>query len=277
MNLSETLAAAGLTPPPNLVPGRWLRFPGVAKGRSNRAGWCRIISPTFAIYGDWSTGISETWRDANHRDDAEFRRLLEAARARERAFADRERQRRREAALEARGLIRQAILGPHPYLARKGFPELTGLVLEQKLMIPIRDVDVYSRILSVQQIDVAGEKRFLAGSRTRGGIHRLGVSNARRTLLCEGYATALSLDAAVKRLPGPHAVIVCFSVANLELVAPHFPGALICADHDASGAGERTARATGLPWVMPSDVGMDFNDLHLRDGLHAVVEVLRGH
>lgn len=275
MNLSETLAAAGLTPPANLVPGRWLRFPGVAKGRSNRAGWCRLITPTFAIYGDWSTGISETWRDANHRDDAEFRRLLEVARMRERAFADRERQRRREAALEARALIRQASVATHPYLARKGFPELQGLVLGAKLLIPIRDAHVYSRILSVQEIDAAGEKRFLMGSRTRGGIHRLGVPNARRTLLCEGYVTALSLDAALKRLPGPHAVIACFSAGNLEIVAPHFPDALICADHDASGTGERTARATGLPWVMPQDVDMDFNDLHLRDGLHAVVSVLR--
>jgi putative DNA primase/helicase len=234
-----------------------------------------MISPTCAIYGDWSSGLSGTWRDENHRDDAEFRRQLAAARAKERAFATAARQRRREAAHDARALIREATLAPHPYLARKGFPERTGLVHGEKLLIPIRAAEEYERILSVQEIDVRGEKRFLKGSRTRGGIHRLGVPNARRTALCEGYATALSLEAALKRLPGPHAVVACFSASNLELVAPRFPEALVCADHDASRTGETAAARTGLKWVMPPEVATDFNDMHLAHGLLAVTEVLR--
>jgi putative DNA primase/helicase len=43
------------------------------------------------------------------------------------------------------------------------------------------------------------------------------------------------------------------------------------ADNDKSGAGEKAAKETGLPWAMPSAVGMDANDLHQRDGLRALV------
>jgi putative DNA primase/helicase len=272
LNLVDTLTAAGMTPPQYLAEGRWLRFPGVGKGRSNRAGWCRLISPTFAIYGDWSTGLRETWSAEGHHDDDEFYRRLESARLRSHRLEERARQ--VQAARDAQAMIRAATPAPHPYLARKGFPERCGLVHGEHLLVPLRDER--DRVVSVQTIDPVGAKRFLKGSRTRGGAHRLGIA-CERTALCEGYATALSLDAALKRLPGPHAVIACFSAGNLEAVAPRFPQALVCADNDFSGTGERVARATGLRWVMPPESGMDFNDLHLRDGLHAVVEVLRGH
>ena len=51
-------------------------------------------------------------------------------------------------------------------------------------------------------------------------------------------------------------------------------GTHVMADHDASGAGEHAAAATGLPYAMPADEGMDANDVHGRDGLEAVVELV---
>lgn len=278
MNLEQAILAAGMTPPPRIIPGRWMRFPGIGKGKSNRAGWCRLIAPTFAIFGDWSTGVSEIWKDDTHRDDAEFARLLKQAKAREKQFAAEQRKRQAQAAEDARALIRGAIVATHPYLARKGFPDRTGLVVGDKLLIPLRDTHAYGQVISVQEIDSSGEKRFLTGSRTRGGVHRIGgpLNRAKRVVLCEGYATGLSLDAALQRLPGPHTVIACFSARNLEIVAEDLPKAAVCADNDASLTGEQTARRTGLPWVMPPDVGTDFNDLMSQRGLHAVVEVLRG-
>lgn len=276
MNLADTLTAAGLTPPANLTPGRWLRFPGIGKGRSNRAGWCRLISPTFALYGDFASGLSASWRDDCHRDDAEFRQILEAARVRERAFAAQQLERQARAARIAQQLLEEATEKPHPYLRRKGFD--TGLVHGEHLVVPVRDA-ADGRLLSVQQIDPAGEKQFLPGGRVRGGVYRLGLG--RKTLLCEGYATGLSLYAAARRLYAA-TVIVCFNAGNLEVIAPRFAGALVCADNDppnprtGAKAGESAALRTGLEWVMPPDVGEDFNDLHCRAGLHAVVEMLRG-
>lgn len=277
MELLEAMRADGLAPPQSITPGRWVRFPGVGKGRSNRAGWCRLISPTLAIYGDWSTGLTATWRDSTHRDDAESARLLAQARLREQRFAAEQRQRQEEAARVAERLIRTAQLAPHPYLERKGFPALKGLVTDDKLLIPVRDCYNYQRIISLQEIDANGEKRFLPGGRARGGIHRLGAParDARRIVLCEGYATGLSLQAALGRFPGAHTVIVCFSAMNLELVAERFPEAIVGADNDASQTGEIAARGTGLPWIMPPLVSTDWNDVHLRDGLPTVAQALR--
>jgi putative DNA primase/helicase len=124
-------------------------------------------------------------------------------------------------------------------------------------------------------VSESGEKKFLTGGRTRLGIHRLGAARAGRIVLCEGYATGLSIDAALGRLPGAHAVVVCFSARNLELVASRFPGAVVAADNDESLTGELCAERTGLRWIMPPDIGDDFNDMHQRHGLHAVINQLR--
>src|SRR3546814_7594504 len=76
---------------------------------------------------------------------------------------------------------------------------------------------------------------------------------------CEGYATALSIQAALKRLYRRASVVVCFSASNLAHVAKSLGGRVV-ADHDESGTGERAARETGLQWCMPPDVGTDAND-----------------
>jgi putative DNA primase/helicase len=274
MNLTQAIAAMGMTPPNQIVPGRWIRFPGAGKGKANRAGWCRLIAPTLAIFGDWSTGISEIWRDDAHQDDETTAQLLRDAQARERKFAAEQKARQREAARRAQDLLDAAQPGIHPYLQRKGFGHISGLIFGEHLLIPVLDVYDYS-LMSLQQISSDGEKRFLHGSRARGGIYRIGSPG--KTFLCEGYATGLSIHEAAKRLHKHSAVIVCFSAGNIETVAPKFPNAVICADNDESGTGARIARKTTLPWVMPPTVGQDFNDQHRKDGLHAVVAMLRGH
>jgi putative DNA primase/helicase len=272
MTLADTLIAAGMTPPKAFIPGRWLRFPGVGKRRSNRSGWCRVISPTLAIYGDWSSSFSALWKDESHRDSAETARQLREAQERERRFAAEQRARQATAARRAQELLDAAVLGPHPYLAAKGFGHLRGLVFGEHLLVPVRDAHT-NALISMQQINVAGEKRFLQGGRARGGIYRIGVGG--KVYLCEGYATGLSINEAARRLIRNPVVIVCFSAGNLATVAHLYPGAMVCADHDATATGERVARETGLPWVMPQEIGTDFNDLHCRRGLHAVVEMLR--
>src|SRR3546814_5029532 len=79
------------------------------------------------------------------------------------------------------------------------------------------------------------------------------------------YATALSIQAALKRLYHRASVVVCFSASNLAHVAKSLGGRVV-ADHDESGTGERAARETGLQWCMPPDVGTDANDMHQARG-----------
>ena len=271
MTLAATIAAAGMTPPAAFIPNRWLRFPGVGKGPANRAGWCRVICPTLAIYGDWSSGLKAVWKDEGFTDSAGTRRLLREAQIREQQFARQQREIQLSAAKRAQELLRAAIQVTHPYLAAKGFNAATGLVFGEHLLIPIRNA-WHDRLMSLQQINAVGEKRFLHGARAKGGVYRLGRGS--KIFLCEGYATGLSIELAAKRLYRDPMVVVCFSANNLLEVAPAFPSAVICADHDSTGTGEQIARQSGLPWVRPKMMG-DFNDLHQRDGIYSVIQYLR--
>lgn len=185
-----------------------------------------------------------------------------------------ERRLRASAAKRARDMAARAEVTTHPYLAAKGFPAARAMVLDGKLLIPAWDCKAYGqRLLSLQTIDAQGHKLFLPGGRMRGAVHLIGPTTA-ETWLCEGYATALSILAALKHLYRPARVAICFSAGNLIEVAKHLRGRVI-ADNDASGAGERSAIATGLPYVLPPVTGMDFNDYHQGYGLFAAAGVLR--
>ncbi len=286
MNLYEAIAAAGMTPPRAFTPGRWLRFPGAGKGRSNRSGWCRVITPTLAFFGDWSTGLSVEWRDEKHEDDERSRRVLEWARNKQRELVAQDLARQATVAVKAREMIDGAEISTHPYLAHKGFPLLQGLTLHGKLLVPMMDFDRYPEVINAQLIDESGGKLFLKGGRAKCAVHRLGVNQAkaRRIVLCEGYATGLSVEAALRMLAGPHCVLVCFSADNLERIAAKLPrgcGAIVAADNDHPNkltglkAGEEAAKRTGFKWVMPEQIGTDFNDLHASHGIRAVMEAIR--
>ena len=176
------------------------------------------------------------------------------------------------AAQEALRQISEATLAKHPYLARKGFPEALGLVLEDKLLIPMRDYKS-GQVISLQSI--GADKKFLFGGRAKGAIFTIGNKGGQRWLV-EGYATGLSVKAALDAMYIQSQVCICFSASNLQYVAERIPGnRFVFADHDESGTGQRVAEATGLPWVMSPVVGEDANDLHRRAGIWELVRVFK--
>jgi putative DNA primase/helicase len=165
----------------------------------------------------------------------------------------------------------------HPYLASKGFPEATGMVTpDGELLIPMRDFKDYGVINSVQRIAADGSKLFLPGGKAKGSVFTIAKGAWRERWLVEGYATGLSLQMALLDLRRQAEVIVCFSAGNLKYVATLVKRpAFVMADNDESKTGEQAAEATGLPWVMPEDVGQDANDVHALKGLRAVVGLIR--
>ena len=188
-----------------------------------------------------------------------------------------ERMRHAWASQEAQRLIRECERASHPYLASKGFPEALGLVHKSgDLIIPMRDCRDYGRINTVQRIAEDGTKLFLPGGKAKGSVFVIARGALRERWLCEGYATGLSLQAALMDLRRPAEIWVCFSAGNLQYVAPMAKKpAFVMADNDASGAGQRAAEATGLPWVMPMFEGTDCNDAHREHGVRHVVELIR--
>lgn len=197
------------------------------------------------------------------------------------------------AARHAEALIRSCHANEHGYLHRKGFPDMRGLVTpDDTLLIPMRDVSD-NRLLGVQKVswDAGARKwvkRMATGMRATGAVLRLGPVRATETILCEGYATGLSIEAAVRQMRLSAAVMVCFSASNMVHVANLLKGLRYCfADHDdttkpekekrdrgepfeSRGPGELAAIEAGLAYCMSDVLGEDANDLHQRAGLLAV-------
>lgn len=163
----------------------------------------------------------------------------------------------------------------HDYFHYKGLKEAKGLVLpDGALFIPMRNLETNAlqggQIL--KWIDRKWQKKMLPGMKAKGAVLRLG-SNLAETILCEGYATGLSIEQAARNAGLSLSVLVCFSDSNMVHVAPLVKGhKYIYADNDKSGAGESAAMKTGLMYCMSEKLGNDANDDHNDFGLMYVVK-----
>jgi phage/plasmid primase-like uncharacterized protein len=172
--------------------------------------------------------------------------------------------------------LRSAKMATHGYLELKGFPEMEALVLEDHLLIPMRNVTT-NTLQGYQAIHWDGVerkwvKKMLTGMRARNAVLYMGDRDASEAWLVEGYATGLSLHAALRSVGLKASVVVCFSASNLVAVADQIQGRkFIYADNDESKTGEKSAIQTGLPWTMSDTVGHDANDDHKATGLFSVV------
>lgn len=189
--------------------------------------------------------------------------------------ADRERREAaKKAAAKAGWILHQCRPAFHPYLTGKGFPEEEGNVWvtddAMLLVIPMR---VDGSLVGAQLIDDKGEKKFLSGQITKGATFTMDAKGV--PIFVEGYATALSVRAAMKAVKIRYTIHVCFSASNMEFIARKIPGGLVIADNDASRTGENTAKKTGKPyWISPA-TGEDFNDFHARVGLFRASQSLK--
>ena len=189
-----------------------------------------------------------------------------------------------KAAKRAEEMLAKGVQGEHNYLHMKGFGDMHGIVLDDLLLIPMRNIstNLLQGVQTIRWIDTERryEKKMIYGMKAKEAVFRMGIRTS-ETFLCEGYSTGLSIAKALRSIGSDASVVVCFSAGNMEHVAPLIKGRkFIYADNDESGTGERAAKATGLPFCMSETVGHDANDDHVRSGLMAVckklMEVRRG-
>lgn len=286
----EAIRAAGLNPPEAIEPGKFIRFPGEGKGRSNDAGWCKLFEDgTGGTYGDFSTGLSADWQAEQSKplsptEIAAFKRSI--AEAREQADAERKRQ-QADAAQRAAVIWRDAQPAPadHGYLARKGIqPHGLRIAEDGRLIVPMY---ADGTLQSVQRISEDGGKRFLTGGRVGGCYYPIGKPDG---VLCiaEGFATGACIHEATG-----YAVAVAFNAGNLEPVAralrAKYPDLrlIVCADDDhrtesnpglskATEAAQAVGGSVAVPvfGVDRQEGATDFNDLHLAQGLEAVASCI---
>jgi putative DNA primase/helicase len=180
--------------------------------------------------------------------------------------ADDVRNRQNDASRRAVTMLNNSGMCGHAYLDRKGFPDEQGNVLhiagKPVLLVPMR---VAGSVVGCQMIDEDGTKKFLYGQRTSNATFTFGRGGF--NILCEGYATALSVRLIMKQLKRPYSIHVCFSAGNMLKVAEGLVGGLVIADNDVSLTGENTAKKIGWKYWMSDTVGEDFNDYWKRVGM----------
>lgn len=223
----EAVQATGMKPPEHIEPDHFYRFPGVGKQNGNRAGWCkRFTDGMGGIYGDYSTGLSESWQADREqpltKEEREaFRRQVEESR---RLAEEQRRQEKQQAAVKALEIMRGAVGDPtgHRYAVTKKEP--FGPLVKRgtwhqrgwtdALLVPLYDES--GSIVSVQAINADGDKDFLYGGRKKGCFHPLGKLRGAtgRVLIGEGLATVAAAVSATG-LPG----VVAFDAGNLLRVA----------------------------------------------------------
>ena len=171
-----------------------------------------------------------------------------------------------DAVKRAAFIMSQTVLGKHEYLNAKGFEGAEDMIWghegKKTLVVPMR---VDGHLVGCQLIEEDGSKKFLYGQRTSNA--ELVIDNKGVHILCEGYATALSIQAALKKMSRRYTIHVCFSAGNMKKVAQGLPDGLLIADNDKSGTGERVAKEIGWKYWMSDVVGEDANDTHQRVGL----------
>lgn len=266
----------------------------------------RYIVGAFGSYrsGEWKkvevdwAPLSEAERERMARERAAREEAARKARAEEAALA----------ALSAAELIKRAARDGHsPYLQRKLVNgESCRYLADGTIVIPLMryDLPVEQRLRAAQRILPSGQKYFTTGFEKPGCCVRLGKVDAALSallLVCEGYATGLTLRMATHR---QYPVFVALDAGNLAHVVPLlralFPRSriLVCADDDwltrdqhtgkLVNPGRLAAKAVaklvpGCDFVWPifheatrEEKDTDFNDLHVREGLAAVTSQLSG-
>ena len=174
--------------------------------------------------------------------------------------------RQHQAKGKAAFILSNAIQQPHPYLKRKGFDD-NGWVWNGLLVVPMR---VNSGLVGCQLIQEDGSKKFLAGQLTKGAS--LIIDNKGRDILCEGFATGLSVRRALKHLKVRYRIHICFSAGNMLEIAKTVTNPLVIADNDLMGV--NTAKKIASRYWL-GEAGEDFNDAEQRLGTAGVADTLR--
>jgi len=277
----DAIRDAGMEPPETIEPGKFHRFPGVDKSNGNTAGWCTLFEDGLGgCFGDWSSGLSETWQAKRNTpfsraERVAFARRIEAAKQ----PVEAERNARWADAAKRAAMIWDATTpapGNHPYLIRKRIQPHGARRHRGVLTLPV--MGFTGRLTNLQFIAADGSKRLLSGGHKRGCFIPVAGDreNPARVIICEGWATGCTLaedEPAVL-------VLAAIDAGNLKPVATaarrRWPPAelVIAGDDDRLTAGnhgatkaQAAAMASGALLALPQwpeDAPKhltDFNDL----------------
>lgn len=268
-------------------------------GKKDKSGWYvfHVDGVPAGAYGDWRSDWSENWssKSKSEMTDEEWaeqqQRLARAKQLRKKEIA----KRHAEAKTKAQSVWKNAKPAPddHPYLARKNVKSHGTMVdASDILLVPVyRFTDSGAfEIWGIQEIlgrgtySHGGNKKFLPGTKKRGGFFTIGNTDGNGTIyFVEGFATGGSVNEATG-----DPVVVCFDAGNFEPVIQQWRALhpnrefVIAGDDDRYGpqnvgrekalaAGEKYACRVVFPKFTRLDTEpTDFNDLAVLEGIAEV-------
>lgn len=238
----------------SLVSDRWVRVPTIDHPRKKNGSY--LFNGQSGVIQNWAVHERPiVWHSKEgQRYDPLYRE--------KRVKAEKDRANRQAKAKEkAKYMLDNSKLSKHPYLASKGFEDEKGYVYNGLLLVPMR---VSGELVGCQVIDPDGNKRFLSGQITKNA--EAIFDGKGRHIICEGYATALSVRRVMRHLKKRYTIHVAFSAGNMIQVAQGYDP-FVVADNDLAGI--KSAKKIGKYWL--SDVeGEDFNDAEKRLGTKAL-------
>jgi putative DNA primase/helicase len=250
----------------SLTPDRWVAVP-TEDHPSKRNGRYKLLGDVGWVQ-NWATMTApDMWKSEGGVSPTSLR------------IAQKKDQQQRQAAAQkaiskAGWILHQCQVGYHPYLKRKGFPQEAGNIWvtneSQLLVIPMR---MNNNLVGVQLIDEQGGKKFLQGQQSKGAAFVIDAGGV--PVFCEGYATGLSIRAAMKAMKVRYKIYICFSASNMQEVTLGVEGGFVVADKDPHATGETAARNTHKPYWLSDTTGEDFNDYHMRVGLFKAASSLK--
>lgn len=273
MNFFEFVSSSGLIAKSIVADGRIHRCATAKHPRSKNGAY--MFDGRRGFVFDWSeSAIAHWWNDKNAKPWTESekkewsQRRIEDEKKRIQGYEN--------ASIKAKQMLSECVLDTHAYFRSKQLPEATGLInSDGHLLIPMRDF-LTNKLNGLQAIFLNENrdefvKKFLPGMRAKGSVFKIG--SGKKIILVEGYATGLSVQAAAKMMNLDACVMCCFSARNMVHVSKT-RGNYVMADSDVSKTGEQAAIDTGLPWIIPINEGLDWNDVHANDGLLQVAAAL---
>ena len=273
--LRDAMFDCGISPPDLIeMDGSLHRFQ--AGDKKDKTGWYIFYDNggiPAGIFGDWRTGIEQTFR-------ANVGRKLTTSEEISLSIRLSEAKATRAAELEKKHSVASNTVTEiwdkctdanpdHPYLKRKGIgvhnAKVTG---DGRLVVPLYDVD--GTISSLQYIDSEGGKLYHPGGATGGKFWMIGEMTDPGTIyIAEGFATCATIYEVSGR-----PCIIAYSASNLvpvtELIRHQYgqtQDIVIVADNDVSEVGKRYAEQAsakfGARVVIPPTIG-DANDYRLK-------------
>ncbi len=264
----QAMQAAGIHYSGEIVPDDKLhRFhiEGHKRGSKNGAYILHVDRCPAGWFLNYKTGISQKWRMSGSVERIPRQMTAESEKAKREREAE-QRQRHEAAAANARLIWHKSMpitqQSEHQYLIKKRIQPHGIRINRDSLVVPLMNES--KKIVNLQFISPAGEKRFLTGGRKQGCFYPIGQPTP-KILICEGFATAASIHEHTGQC-----VIVAMDKGNLkpvaEVIRKIFPAneIIIAGDNDLDGGGQLKAREAALAIhakvLIPPVIGQDWND-----------------